>query len=64
VKDQLYVQTQNKSSKSKNDFNLTAIQLVSAVNYAGFEEKKEFKLVKESDVAIQSEIGPDGKVKS
>jgi hypothetical protein len=30
---------------------MTAIQLVSAVNYQAFEEKKEFKLVQESDVA-------------
>ena len=54
VKDQLYVQTQNKQSKDKNDFHLTAIQLVSAINYQAFEEKKDYKLVQESEVAIQS----------
>lgn len=33
VKDKLYVQTQNKESSDKNDFYMTAIQLISAINY-------------------------------
>ena len=47
VKDQLYVQRQ-----IKNDSLMTAIQLISAINYQSFEEKKEFKLVNETDVAV------------
>ena len=47
VKDQLYVQRQ-----IKNDSLMTAIQLISAINYQSFEEKKEFKLVDETDVAV------------
>jgi len=34
---------------------MTAIQLISAVNYASFEEKKEFKLVQEEDVSIEKQ---------
>lgn len=47
VKDHLYVQRQ-----VKNESLMTAIQLISAINYQSFEEKKEFKLVNEIDVAV------------
>ena len=33
VKDKLYMQTQNKQSSDKNDYLMTAIQLISAMNY-------------------------------
>lgn len=54
VQGKLYVQTQGGSGSSadKDEFNMTAIQLLSAINYRGCEEKKEFKLVLESDVNV------------
>lgn len=58
VQGKLYVQTQGgslsgpSSGSDKNEFNMTAIQLLSAINYRGCEEKREFKLVLESDVNV------------
>lgn len=59
VKDKLFVHTLNPHSAEKNDFYMTAIQLISAINYATFEEKKEFRLVLEDDVSIEKQ--DDGK---
>jgi len=50
VKDKLYVHTSLQDSSNKSDMLLTAFQLVSAVNYQAFEEKKEFPLLNGIDV--------------
>lgn len=78
VQGKLYVQTQGGSlggssaASDKNEFNMTAIQLLSAINYRGCEEKREFKLVHESDVNVsdagrelteQSQMAAKGKNK-
>jgi len=59
VKDKLFVHTLNPLSVEKNDFYMTAIQLISAINYATFEEKKEFRLVLEDGISIEKQ--DDGK---
>lgn len=61
VKDKLYVQTQNKESCDKNDFYMTAIQLISAINYQSFEEKKEFRLVIGDDITLENPSEDDKK---
>lgn len=58
VQGKLYIQTQaatessSKSGASKSDYVMTSIQLHSAINYKACEEKKEFKLVKETEVDV------------
>ena len=58
VQGKLYIQTQGSQSNAsssaarKNEYNMTAIQLLSAINYKACEEKKEFKLVQDSDVNV------------
>jgi hypothetical protein len=48
IKNRLFVQTSTKQNLDSTDVHMTAIELEEASNFTSFEEKKEFKLVKES----------------
>jgi hypothetical protein len=57
VKDKLYVHTQIPRSK---DSHVIQLQLISAINYQGLEEKKEFKLVQDALVDSEADDLGDG----
>jgi hypothetical protein len=52
VKDKLYIHTQIPNSK---DTYITQIQLISAINYQSFEEKKEFRLVQDAMLGSEAD---------
>jgi hypothetical protein len=37
---------------------MISIQLISAINYQAFEEKKEFKLIIESNIQVDEQLAP------
>ena len=47
----MFVHAENQDSHEKNDTYITAIQLISAINYEAFDEKKEIVLTELAETA-------------